>query len=155
METSLHDLVPVFADSASYAGQLEACEVDGDWLKAVELLAEARSFVSVYAVSPYLQHPGRWVSRRTAWPSSSDMEVFAALQVRALKLDLPGEAFEPAVRLCAQSGQWQKAVSILEQAHAQGSVSSPTTVAVFTTLLRQSQPAAALRLLKVPSRCQS
>lgn len=84
---------------------------------------------------------------------SSDMELFAALQVRALKLDLPGEAFEPAVRLCAQSGQWQKAVGILEQAHAQGSVSSPTTVAVFTTLLRESQPAAALRLLKVSSCC--
>lgn len=81
------------------------------------------------------------------------MEVFAALQVRALNLDLPGEALEAAVRLCARSGQWQKAVSILEQAHAQGSVSSPTTVAVFTTLLRESQPAAALRLLKVPSCC--
>ncbi|CAL8469808.1 g9350 [Coccomyxa elongata] len=76
------------------------------------------------------------------------MEVFAALQVRALNLDLPGEALEAAVRLCAKSGQWQKAISILEQAHAQGSVSSPTTVAVFTTLLRESQPAAALRLLK-------
>ncbi|EIE25642.1 hypothetical protein COCSUDRAFT_32335 [Coccomyxa subellipsoidea C-169] len=95
-------------DSAHYAKQLEACEAAGDWLKAVELLAE----------------------------------------VRALKLELPGEAFEPAVRLCSQSGQWQKAVSILEQAQAQGSISGPTAIAVFTTLLRERQPKAALQLLK-------
>ncbi|KAK9915800.1 hypothetical protein WJX75_004253 [Coccomyxa subellipsoidea] len=96
------------SDSASYAEQLEACEASGDWLKAVELLAE----------------------------------------VRALNVELPGEAFEPAVRLCSQSGQWQKAVSILEQAQAQGNVSGPTAVAVFTTLLREGQPKAALQLLK-------
>lgn len=47
--------MPVFADSAHYAGQLEACEVDGDWLKAVELLAEARSFELDQALSPCSQ----------------------------------------------------------------------------------------------------
>ena len=68
--------------------------------------------------------------------------------MRALKLELPGEAFEPVVRLCSQSGQWQKAVSILEQAQAQGSISGPTAIAVFTTLLREGQPKASLQLLK-------
>jgi hypothetical protein len=83
---------------------------------------------------------------------ASDPGLRVVPQVRALNVELPGEAFEPAVRLCSQSGQWQKAVSILEQAQAQGNVSGPTAVAVFTTLLREGQPKAALQLLKARQR---
>lgn len=79
---------------------------------------------------------------------TSDPGLRVVPQVRALNVELPGQAFEPAVRLCSQSGQWQKAVSILEQAQAQGNISGPTAVAVFTTLLREGQPKAALQLLK-------
>lgn len=52
------------------------------------------------------------------------------------------------MKLCAENGQWQKAVSILQQAQAQGSVSAATIKAVFTTLLKEGQPATAISLLK-------
>lgn len=71
--------------------------------------------------------------------------------MRALKQELPWEALEGAVRLCANNRQGQKAAGILEGAQAYAEVSPATLLAVFNALLQESQADAALRLLQVCS----
>ena len=71
------------------------------------------------------------------------------MQARAEKETLPWEALEPAVRVLARHGQSQRAVRIMEGAQAHAHVSSATLSALFSALLRESQPDTALRLLKV------
>lgn len=87
----------------------------------------------------------------TANVPAENIPLFGGAQIRILKLEVGREGMESAIRLLANSGQWQRSVAVLRGLPSDGSghVSGETLEALFLGLSRERQGRAALDLLTV------
>lgn len=68
-------------------------------------------------------------------------------QIRILRVSVPPSAYESAARVCADEGDWKKAVDALVAAEAAGGADCSAVLAVFRRLARELEGGPALDLL--------
>ena len=140
---------PAGDDPAAYAARILAAEEAGDWLAAVEVLTEVREKEAV----AYRKGVGHTAGGGAVPRHSSPLSLLSLSlsQIRILRVDAPAAAYEAAARVCADEGDWKKAVDALlaaETAAGEGTPAGAAAVeAVFRRLARELEGGAALDLL--------